>query len=87
MPQTISLSLRVDSDKAKQLDDLARATDRPRSWLLEHALDAYLENQAWQIEHIEQGLAELRDGKSIPHEDVAAWLRTWGRDDETDPPR
>jgi len=87
MAQTVSLSLRVDAETAKRLDDLAEATDRSRSWLLENALDAYLETQAWQIARIEQGMAELKEGQSVPHEDVAAWLRTWGKNDETDPPQ
>lgn len=71
----------------KRLARLAAATDRPKSWLLERALDAYLDAQAWQVAHIEQGLAQLRRGKSIGHDDMAAWLRSWGRRDERAPPR
>lgn len=72
-----TLSFRVDADKARRLDELATATARPKSWLLEQALDAYLEVQAWQVAHIAQGLQELDRG--VPHAEIAAWLKTWGR--------
>jgi predicted transcriptional regulator len=70
MAGTTSLSFRVSDETAERLDALAVATDRPRSWLLEQALDSYLEVQAWQVEHIRQGLAELDAGLGIPHEEV-----------------
>lgn len=70
MAGSTSLSFRVSKETAKRLDALAEATDRPRSWLLEQALESYLEVQAWQVEHIRQGLAELEAGQGIPHEEV-----------------
>jgi predicted transcriptional regulator len=87
MSETTSLSFRVPKDKADKLEELADAMDRPRSWLLRQALDAYLDVQAWQVAHIEEGRREFREGKGIPHEKVVAWLETWGTDDETEPPR
>jgi predicted transcriptional regulator len=36
---------------------------------------------------VAQGLAEADAGKGRPFEDVAAWLATWGTDDETPAPR
>ena len=87
MAQTSSISFRLAPDKAQRLDALAKATDRPRSWLLEQAVDAYLDHQAWQIGEIKKGLADIRDGNTIAHEDVAGWLESWGCDEERDPPR
>ena len=74
-----TLSFRVCADKARRLDQLATTTDRPKSWLLERALDAYLEIQAWPLAHIEQGLQELDRGESVRHAEIAAWLKSWGR--------
>ncbi len=87
MSQSVSLSFRTSREKANRLKRLSQATDRARSWLLEQALDAYLDAQSWQIAHIEKGLNELRRGEGIPHEDVAEWLAGWGTDQERNPPR
>ena len=86
MPETVSLSFRVAAKKAREVEKLAKATERSKSWLLEQALDAYLETQAWQIEHIRKGLDELRRGEVVEHDRVVAWLSTWGTDREGDPP-
>ncbi len=87
MPRPVSLSFRVASEKAEQLDRLATVTDRPRSWLLEQALESYLEAQAWQVEHIRRGLDEIQRGEGISHEEVENWLFTWGTPGEGDAPR
>lgn len=87
MSQSVSLPFRIPPAKAAALDELAEATDRPRSWLLEQALDAYLEAQAWQVGHIRQGLAEIDRGEVVDHEAVADWLSTWGTPGERAAPR
>ena len=87
MPQTVPLSFRVSPEKAKKIERLSKATDRPKSWLPEQALEAYLEVHAWQVERIETSLDDLKTGKGVPHERVAGWLAGWGTDEEDEPPR
>ena len=85
-PDTQAISLRIGTEKIKRLKRLVEATDRPRSWHLEQALDEYLEIQGWQIAHFEEGLADADAGRTIPHERVREWLLTWGSEDEAEPP-
>ncbi len=87
MTRTVPLSLRISEEKAREIETLAKATDRSKSWLLEQALDAYLETQSWQVARIERGLAELDRGKGVAHDEVAEWLSGWGREGEGNPPR
>ncbi len=87
MTRTVPLSLRISEDKARQIETLAKATDRSKSWLLEQALDAYLETQSWQVARIERGLAELDRGEGVAHAEVAEWLSGWGHEGEGKPPR
>ncbi|MBT3552376.1 MAG: ribbon-helix-helix protein, CopG family [Rhodospirillaceae bacterium] len=87
MTNSTSLSFRVSPEKVEELDHLAKSMDRKRSWLLERALDAYLAEQARQLADIEAGLADLDAGRTISHDKVAAWLKSWGTDNELDPPR
>lgn len=49
--------------------------DRDRSYIINQALDNYLELQRWQIEHIQKALAEADRGEFIPHDDVMKNVR------------
>lgn len=73
--KTIPVAVRLDPQRHAKLVRLAVATDRPKSWVMERALDAYLDNQLWQVEHIQKGLAELDAGLGIPHERVVTAIR------------
>ena len=86
MSGTTALSFRVSEDTARAIDELAAATDRPRSWHLEQALAVYLDLQAWQVAKIRKGMADHEAGRVVSHEDVAAWLATWGSAEEGEPP-
>lgn len=85
-PETQAISLRIRSEKVDMLERLAKSTDRPRSWHIEQALDAYLELQAWQIARVKEGIADADSGRLIPHEQIEDWLKTWGSDEEGEPP-
>ncbi len=41
---------------------------------------------AWQLSHIERGIASIEAGRVVPHAEVRDWLRSWGTDDELPPP-
>ena len=84
--ETQAISFRLTSEKLAKLEELAASTDRSRSWHIEQALDAYLEVQTWQLQHIEKGIASIREGRIVPHERVREWLLSWGKDDEREPP-
>jgi len=71
-----TVSFRLDADTVAQLDDLARSQARDRTFLLNEAVNAYLETQLWQTEHIQEGLRQAESGLGTPHEQVAAkWRR------------
>jgi len=74
-----TISFRLDAEKVSDLDTLAKALDRDRSYLLNEAVRSYLEVQQWQIEQIDKALEQADAGKLIDHSDVrkmaAKWLR------------
>lgn len=43
--------------------------------------------EAWKLEEVQAGLAELDAAESVPHEKVAEWLKSWGTRDELPPPQ
>lgn len=79
-PATQAISFRIPVEKINALERLVRATDRPRSWHIEQALDSYLEIQTWQIAQIEKSIIEMDAGQGIPHEEIKKELLGWGKE-------
>ena len=73
-----TVTFRVDEAKRQALDRLAEAMDRDRSYVLNEAVTAYLEAQAWQLRHIEEGLRQAEAGEFASDEEVAKALRRAG---------
>ena len=65
-------SFRTDSDKLARVDRLAEAMDRSRSWLINDALERYLDYEEWFRNAVAEGIADLDKGQAVAHEDVIA---------------
>lgn len=57
------LSLRLDPRLKKQLDKLAKATQRSRSFLAAEAIREYVSLNEWQVEEISKALVEADRGE------------------------
>ncbi len=77
-----TISVRVDPELGDKLSTVATRLDRPKSWVVEHALKEFIELQLWQFAAIEEGLRDADAGRVVPHEEVVAWVESWGRPDE-----
>jgi RHH-type transcriptional regulator, rel operon repressor / antitoxin RelB len=88
MSETTTITVRLDAALKAKLESLAKNTQRSKSWLAAEAIAAYVEQESWQIEAIEVALqqADRPETEWIAHEDVSAWLKTWGTDGETTAP-
>lgn len=69
-----TISFRMDEARKPALDALARSQQRDRSFLINEALDNYLEVQAWQIDHISRGLSEADRDEFVSSDDMAETL-------------
>jgi len=77
--QKRTLSFRLGADKVSALDKLADSIERDRTYLLNQAVEAYLELNEWQFQQIEAGIAEADAGKLVPHRKVKAMATRWRR--------
>jgi len=82
------MTLRLDADTLARLDELAEATDRSKAWLAAEAVKTYIALNEWQTKAIRDAvkMANRRDAHFVSHEDVDAWLATWGTRKERKPP-
>ena len=60
---TEAFSVRTDPKKVRKLDKLARQQDRSRNYLVNQAIDQYLELLAWQDERIKEGIKAADAGR------------------------
>ncbi|HTS48387.1 MAG TPA: ribbon-helix-helix protein, CopG family [Bryobacteraceae bacterium] len=72
-----TVSFRLPSEKKNALDAIAAAQDRDRSYVLNEAIDAYLEIHRWQIDHIKTGIRQAALGKFASKAEVAAAFERW----------
>ena len=71
-----TVSFRLDAQTIAQLDELAQAQSRDRTYLLNEAVSAYLDAQRWQIEHIQESIRQADSGMGASHQEVVAkWRR------------
>jgi predicted transcriptional regulator len=78
-PRTISF--RIDADKVAELDKIAKAMDRDRSYLLNEAVEGYLSEQRRFAAMVEEGLAASQRGELIDDEEVGRMIESWNRDE------
>lgn len=68
---TAAFTVRVKDETASKLDQLAEKLDRSRSYMAAEAIEAFIEQQEWQLAEIEAGLAEADRGGFASDEEVA----------------
>lgn len=73
----VTITVRVDSSKKKALDEIAAGQDRDRSYILNQAIEAYIETHRWQTAHIEEGLRQANAGEFASDDEVAAAFAKW----------
>jgi predicted transcriptional regulator len=77
-----TLTVRIADDIKQQLESLAEATGRTKSFLAVEAIRAYLQQEAWQVAEIQQAIREAEAGDFADESEVqrvrAKWLNDAG---------
>lgn len=79
---TTSEPITIRTAKVSEIDALASAMDRSRNYVVNQAIEQYLEANAWQMERIKSGIAAAREGKVLPADEVFAGIAAkhgWAR--------
>jgi predicted transcriptional regulator len=73
-----TLNVRLPEALYAQLEQLAAATTRTKSFLAVEALAAYLQSESWQVQDIKAGLAEADAGEFASEQEVNAVFAKYG---------
>jgi predicted transcriptional regulator len=83
MPDTITVTVRLSKEAKAKLDALSESTKRSKNYLAAEAIAAYVDENAWQIEAIQEAIAQAdRGGESYAHEEVMSYLERRGKGEQ-----
>ena len=71
-------TVRLDDKMVDRLDGLAKVLSRSRSWVINNAIERFLEYEEWFVLEVKDGLAEVEKGEVANHAEVIAGFRKWG---------
>ncbi|KAF0204081.1 MAG: CopG family transcriptional [Gallionellaceae bacterium] len=71
------MSMRLPDELTNQLDALAAATGRTKSFLAGQAIRDFVERESWQIAEITQAITEADRGEFASDEEVNAISAKW----------
>ena len=87
MPETTTMTVRLDKEVKAQLERLAQSTRRSKSYLASEAIAEYVAVNAWQMEQIGKAIAKAgAGGPFVRHEDATRYLDALGRGESPEPP-
>jgi predicted transcriptional regulator len=82
-----TLSIRLKPEIKKRLAKLAQASGRSSNFLISDAVESYVADQERMLAEIGQAERQLASGHFIKHDDMKAWLLSWGTKHELPPPK
>ena len=82
MTKTAPVSVRLDAALNDRVAEIAAVLDRPKSWVIEQAVEDFVAMQEWQLAAIDAGIEDADAGRVVDHDDVVAWVKSWGQPDE-----
>jgi predicted transcriptional regulator len=74
------LRIEVSDEMLGKLQALARDMDRTVEELCGMALEDFVPEMREEVDDVLEGLKDADEGRTVPHEEVMAWLRSVGTD-------
>src|SRR5271155_4432043 len=84
--RSATLSIRLRPKTKQRLAKLAKVSGRSSNFLISDAVESYVADQERMLAEIRQADRQVKSGHYIKHEDMKAWLLSWGTDRELLPP-
>ncbi len=85
--RSATLSIRLRPDIKKRLAKLAKASGRSSNFLISDAVESYVADHERLMAETRLGDRQAKSGHYVRHEDMKAWLLSWGTDRELPPPK
>ena len=70
----------IDEHVLERVDSLADSLSRPRSWVINQAIERFIEYEEWVIREVKAGIKEVEQGDIATEDEVVEAFRKWGVD-------
>lgn len=60
-----SITFEANTKLCEQIDQIAQEVEQDRSYILNQAIETYLDIYNWQVEHIKKGLKHAQNGEFV----------------------
>lgn len=85
--RSATFSVRLKPETRRRLAKLAKASGRSSNFLISDAVESYVADQERMLAEMARAERQVEAGHYVRHEDMKAWLLSWGTDREIPPPR
>jgi|SRR5208283_182578 len=85
--KSATLSIRLKPETKKRLAKLAKTSGRSSNFLISDAVESYVDDQERMLAEVRQADRQVKSGHYIKHQDMKAWLLSWGTAHELPPPK
>lgn len=73
-------TVRMEDNLLQRVDGIAESLNRPRSWIINQALERFVAYEEWYIQEVNSGLAEVDQGEVATDKEVVDAFKKWGVD-------
>lgn len=84
--RSATLSVRLRPEIKRRLARLAKTSGRSANFLISDAVESYVADQERMLASVREADRQIKAGHYIRHEDMKAWLLSWGTNHELPPP-
>ena len=74
-------NIKLSEKTQVDLDRFAKLTRRSHSFIINEALEHYLQDRMTYLAELDVAVASIDTGPTYPAEEVFQWMRTWGMKD------
>src|ERR1700737_1188785 len=85
--RSATLSIRLKPETKKRAAKLAKTSGRSSNFLIADAVESYVADQERMLAEVRQADRQVKSGHYVRHEDMKAWLLSWGTDRELPVPK
>ena len=73
-------TIRVNDSTLGRIDGIAQNLSRPRSWVINQAIERFLDYEEWFVSQVNNGIEETNKGEIASREEIAEKFSNWDVD-------